>query len=32
MDDGVLEMRLAVTAPDSEAALAFHRDLRAIRD
>lgn len=27
MDDGVLEMRLVVTAPDYEEALAFYRDV-----
>ena len=32
MDDGVLEMRLVVTAPDYEAALAFYRDELGMRE
>ncbi len=32
MPDGVLEMRLVVTAPDYEAALAFYRDVLGMRE
>ena len=32
MDDGVLEMRLVVTASDYEAALAFYRDVLRMRE
>ena len=32
MDDGVLEMRLVVTAADYEAALAFYRDVLRMRE
>ena len=32
MSDGVLEMRLVVTAPDYEAALAFYRDAMGMRE
>jgi catechol 2,3-dioxygenase-like lactoylglutathione lyase family enzyme len=32
MDSGVLEMRLVVTAPDYEAALAFYRDVVGMRE
>jgi hypothetical protein len=32
MNDGVLEMRLVVTAPDYEAALAFYRDVLGMRE
>ena len=32
MDGGVLEMRLVVTAPDYEAALAFYRDVLGMRE
>jgi predicted enzyme related to lactoylglutathione lyase len=32
MSDGVLEMRLVVTAPDYEAALAFYRDVMEMRE
>src|SRR3972149_524629 len=32
MDDGVLEMRLVVTAPDYEASLAFYRDVLGMRE
>ncbi len=32
MSDGVLEMRLVVTAPDYEAALAFYRDMMGMRE
>ena len=32
MDDGVLEMRLVVTAPDYDAALAFYRDVLGMRE
>jgi lactoylglutathione lyase len=32
MGDGVLEMRLVVTAPDYEAALAFYRDVLGMRE
>jgi len=32
MADGVIEMRLVVTAPDYEAALAFYRDALGLRE
>ena len=32
MGDGVLEMRLVVTAPDYEAAVAFYRDIIGLRE
>lgn len=32
MDDGVLEMRLVVTAPDYDAALTFYRDVLGLRE
>ena len=32
MDGGVLGMRLVVTAPDCEAALAFYRDVLGMRE
>ena len=32
MDDGVLEMRLVVTAPDYGAAIAFYRDVLGMRE
>ena len=32
VDDGVLQMRLVVTAPDYEAALAFYRDVLGMRE
>ena len=32
LTDGVLELRLVVTAPDYEAALAFYRDVLGMRE
>ena len=32
MGDGVLEMRLVVTAPDYDEALAFYRDVLGLRE